>query len=684
MGATVAAPLNLLVVPLDFLGLPSSVLAIRCWIPGYWGDRLLVGVQPPPPSSADPPIVLITLLLLIGILALYIYQHYRLKVTTTQPSNYSIYSQEPFNQPTYYPLEQVVVPTVYRPIADWVGRLILPTKSPFQSEDFAEFEVYQAPQKYQNLIGKTLQLKWLSIPKTEQYVNITTRNVAFTQTTRISEKNGNVHPHRLNYRLLVGPLESLAGGRPKDDIVVKLKEPVAVDKIGTKTLAKNNSFQLLIAKEPTQITGRFYALVTIIRRIGGKFPDYFEVRHFNSRTRRFDGFREIICIPQVPADRSGLVRSTNQQLDESSMNDEGWYIYGAKNEDGMFVVQAIAPRTVLRLQADQIIVGKSAGLSYIKYQNWQGTRLRKGTVSTILLDPLATRANTAQAKWQEGDRAIVIHLYGGIGGEKGESAPLGIVTGHFAYGIARVIREPLADELQFEIEYRQVYAQNADGIVAGAMTWESYLGDLQRGWLGNRPISDVLIKCDAITRDYDFGGIRLSPLTEFMKQLDVMMARYRVGDGTGAAIVTPAKSCVQDSNQALYVTIEQLEQQIHANPQIQIWLQNHPHHPQTARFRQLLSLGRSLKKHLIPFGITRRDWQKNAETLAGTGATGGILRTLLAGFITWRTMLPRRAHDEISSIMLSHGASLWIIRTNQIGGNNPQIYPKAPTFIPFL
>ncbi|MBD2460721.1 abortive infection protein [Oscillatoria sp. FACHB-1407] len=627
--------------------------------------------------------MLLLILLSLGIVALLIYREYHRRTTTAQPSNYSLYSQEPYHQPDFYPLEQTVVSTVYRPIAPWVGRLILPEKKPFQSEDFAWIEVHCAPDQYHHLVGKVLPLQWLAIAKTKKYVQATTRNIAFSKTTRNGEKIGNVHPHRLNYRLLVGPLESLAGARPTDDVLVKIREPVVVEPIDPFKSGREANYRLLIAKEPIQITGRFYGLVSITRRIGGQLPDYFEVRHFNLRSRQFDGFREVIYIPQVPPDRGGLARSTNQGLEQSPLNGDGWYIYGAKNNDGVFVVQAIIPRTAVQVQPDRVVLGRE-GLTYVEHQNWRHLRSCKGTLSRTLIDLHSTHAAEAQAKWQEGDRAIVIHLYGGIGGEQGESPPLGIVTGHFSYGIARVIREPLADELQFQIEYRQVYAQNPDGIISGASTWENYLGDLQRGWLGNRPVSDILVRCDAITRDYDFSGIRLSPLTEFMNQLDIMMARYRVGDGTGAAIVTPAKSCVQDSNQALYIMIERLEEQIEANPQIRDWLRAHPNHPQTARFQELMSIGRSLKRQLKPFGLTRLDWQKNADAIAGTEPRSGALRALLAGFTTWRTMLPRRAHDEISNILLRHGASLWVIRTNQVGGNNPKITPYAPTFIWFL
>jgi predicted Abi (CAAX) family protease len=42
-------------------------------------------------------------------------------------------------------------------------------------------------------------------------------------------------------------------------------------------------------------------------------------------------------------------------------------------------------------------------------------------------------------------------------------------------------------------------------------------------------------------------------------------------------------------------------------------------------------------------------------------------------------MLPRRTQDEIAKILLKQGEFLWIIRTNQVGGFDPDIEPIAPT-----
>ncbi|MCU0549723.1 MAG: hypothetical protein MUC48_10285 [Leptolyngbya sp. Prado105] len=33
-----------------------------------------------------------------------------------------------------------------------------------------------------------------------------------------------------------------------------------------------------------------------------------------------------------------------------------------------------------------------------------------------------------------------------------------------------------------------------------------------------------------------------------------------------------------------------------------------------------------------------------------------------------RTLLPRKASDTIVKVFLDHGASAWVLRTNQVGG----------------
>ncbi|HEY9645607.1 MAG TPA: hypothetical protein V6C88_04510 [Chroococcidiopsis sp.] len=617
-------------------------------------------------------------------------------------SNYETYSQSRFNQSSYYPLGPLIHQANYRPVDQWTGRLIV-SRSPLMSPtDEVFFEVHNAPSAYAHWVGRVVSLGWQPSPETQSYVKTVSQSVRFSQNAEESQNSGNLHPDRLDQATHVGPLESLAAARRHDDVIVALRDPVVIDraayrlepslKNGLKSGLEygleygQGGDRLLIDQEPVQVVGRLYALVSIIKR-ESEDSDRFVVRHFNRLTRHFDGRLETILIPQVPPSRSGVARSTNAALEQSPFNAEGWYVYGAHSVTGTFVVQAIAPRALFTLQPGQVLTRQADGLRYIRRDNWRQTAQKKGTGWTTLLSPRAVYApNTSNAaaavsEWQEGDRAIVIHLFGGIGGERGEPTKLGVVTGHFAYGLATVVREPLADELRFEIDYHQIYAHNPDGIVSGKVRWEAYMGDLQRGWLGNRPVSDVLVKLDAITEPYDFDGLHLSPLDEFAQQLAIMMARYRVGDGTGAAVVTPATSCVQDSNQALYVTIKRFEHRVNTSPAIQHWLQHHAHHPQTQRLKRLIKLGRSLERQLAPLGVIRRDWQRNAQTLTGTRPASGWLATLRVSLLSWQTLLPRRAHDTIAQLLLKQGAALWFIRTNQIGGHDPTIEPVAPTVL---
>lgn len=605
-------------------------------------------------------ITAITALATVSGVAIFIHHKSQPSSSQNQPSNYELYSK---NQS--FPFNQSVLSSDYRAVGAWTGRLILPPKEQRQN-DRVLFEVRNADAAHQNLVGKIVNLKWSNSQQAQEFVKAATRDVRFTQETEDSQKQGILHPQRLNNLLKVGPLESLAGARPQDDVFVLLKDPVVSTQGGT----------LSITQQPVQISGDIYTLVTIVKPDLG---DRFLVRHFNKISKQFDGTQDSIRIPQVIADRIGIHRSTNRGLEKSSFNAGGWYIYGYKDVSGAFVAQAIAPRAILQVKPQEVRLGLKSGLTYINRQNWQNTKSQKGTAKTVLLDPAATVKNDAVSRWHEGDRGLVIHNFGGIGGKKPESAALGVVTGHFAYGLATVFREELSNELRFNIEYRQIYAHNPDGIVAGIQAWSSYMGDLQRGWLGVRPVSDAIVKFDAVTQDYDFDGIKLSPLTEFTKQLDIMTARYRVGDGTGAAIVTPATSCVQDANQALFLTLLHIQQYVQSNPQIQVWLQRHPSHPQTLRFQQLVALGQSLEKELVPLGIVRPDWFKNAHTLTGTHPPTGFFGTLFRTATTWRTMLPRRANDEMAAILLKHGAKLWFIRTNQVGGFDPDITPVAPT-----
>jgi predicted Abi (CAAX) family protease len=597
-------------------------------------------------------------------------------------NNYAIHTRQNFNQSAFYPVGQIPSAKLYKPISNWVGRLILPTKQQLQDGlDWVGMEVQYAPPAAQNLLGTIVRLEWKNNKDLLAKVKAVTRDINFTSEVIKSQEQGNIHPFRLNGVRQVGILRSLAGANPQDDVIVALDANTIINADGEKSI-------LQIEREPILATGRFYGLVKIIKPIKSNIlstkdkqnSDYFSVQHYNPNSNKFDGVQETIRIPQQVIDTRDFAPSSSQEIEKSPGGKDGWYIYGAKDANAVFTVSALAPRSLFQIQPRQIITGKELGLNYIQEVNWQNTEKNKGKFNTALLKPI----ETSISKWQQGDKAIVLHLFGGIGGRKAEAIAIpNTITGHFAFGIAEVIRDEFTNELRFETKYHQIYAHNPDGIIAGTHTWADYMGNLQRGWLATRPVSDILIKFDPVTQDYDFDGIRLSPLEEFQQQLQLTMARYRVGDGTGGAMVSPSTSCVQDSSQALYAAIMAIKNQVAKTPQIKTWVRTNPNHPQTLRFQQLVELGKSLEQQLAPLGIVRADWQSQAGILAGTGI-GKTTKpfqdgSIWAGLTTWRTIMPRQVHDEIAAIFLKHGATLQVVRTNQVGGWQSNITPLPPT-----
>lgn len=605
-------------------------------------------------------------------------------------SQYTTTGYAIINQIDHYPVQQTLPSDRYRPVGNWVGRLILPARSEVPSPDWVWLEVYHAPEVFHYLQGQRVRLEWSSAPAVQQYVAAVTRDVKFIDAVATSQQEGNLHPDRLNGRLNVGPLQSLAGARSLDDVLVSLAAATVLQQSG--------QTRLQIDTEPTLESGRSVGLVKILNPIPkpafipsdcpGKRPcpsELFQVQHYRSATGRFDGARETIRIPQQPRDRLGVFASTHRDLHQSPAGIAGWYIYGAQDQTGLFTVQALKPRALFQLQPQTTISDRGKGLDYINYRHWQNTEQQKGKIETVLINPKDKVKRSAIAL-QPGDQALVMHLFGGRGGRNGETPVFGTVTGHFSYGLATVIQEPLANELQWDLNYQQVYATNTHGVISGTNSWAAYMGDLRRGWLATRPVSDILVKLDEI-EDYDFGGTRISPLQELSRQLQVINARYRLGDGSGAAVVTPATSCVQDSNQALFATIQQVRKQVASNSAIQAWLVSHPQDPTTIRFQHLIELADELEQQLTPLGIVRADWKSNSEALSGTAPQSHTFRhtstktteNLSAAITSWRTILPRQTQDELSLLFLNHGGQLWILQTNQVGGNNPEIFPVAPT-----
>jgi len=592
-------------------------------------------------------------------------------LSSVKPSNYDLYCQAPFTRSTYYPLHQTPPAQWYRAIAPWMGRLILPDHEQRSQIQGALFEVHHAPPEHQALVGKVVILRWSQHPTVQRWVKAVTKDVHFSTDAEYSSVYGGlVHPDRLNHWKQVDPLESLAGSHPNDDLIVMLEGAIAVEP----SASLSYPAILAIQQQPAQITGRYYGLVRFLRSTSA---DRYLVAHFNPQTRDFDGGEEVISLPPVVADQNNCDPSSTRNLEQSPLNETGWYIYGALDRSNQFVVQSLAPRRLLRVQPDRVLFGRETAYRYVRKEAWANAVEQKGQVSSVLCAAQENGSSSVNQaaidEWQEGDRALLLHVYGGIGGNKREpAAATPIFFGHFAYGLATVVHDPLSQERRFDIRYYQVYTHNADGLVAGTLHWSRYMGDRQFGWAGVRPVCDVLIRLDSLSRWYEVAGERRSPLSSILASLVAMTARYRIGDGTGGTYVGPANNCSQDSNQAVFAALQFLANQTN-------WLSDWAeHHPQNQEdIQQLLHLGQTLKLRLQPLGNPRADWAKNEFNLGSTLEDKPI-QNLLNGIGSWRTLLPRKASDTIVKVFLEYGASVWVLRTNQIGGNDPDIEPIAP------
>jgi len=583
-----------------------------------------------------------------------------------RPSNYGLYVKAAWNRPDYYPISAGVDPARYLPLAEWMGRLILPKPDERSDVQGAWFEVHHADQAHAQLVGKTVKLRWSADPLVQRRVRAVTRDVFFSADADYSLRHsGWIEPVRLDHRQLVDPLESLAGSRPNDDVVVMLMGPVEVAE-------EDGSTVLRITREPAQIGGRYYGLVRFVESVGA---DRYRVVHFNRATRAFDGPDEIVSAPPAVADTDRRPPSSMQAIEKSPLNADGWYVYGSPDAQGVFVVQALGPRALLRAQPGGTVAGRDAAWRFVRKEAWGDIAARKGTASSTFLS--GDGGDAASAVWKEGDAALLIHTYGGIGGRLGEKAASGpVYFGHFAYGEARIVHDPLADEPRFEIVYYQVYSHNTDGLVAGTLHWSRFLGDRQFGWAGVRPTCDILLRHDAFTSDFQLDPTwSASVLGMLGLQLEAMTARYRIGDGTGCTYVGPANNCAQDSNQALFATLRMVNRFVEENPAQVAWATQHPE--QAQRYERLKLLEKDLGRRLNPFGSPRRDWSANEFNL-GTTLEDAPLQQLCLGLSSWRMLLPRYASDTIVGAFLDHGASAWVLSADVIGGERPEIEPIAP------
>jgi predicted Abi (CAAX) family protease len=259
-------------------------------------------------------------------------------------------------------------------VASWVGRLILPDLENRHPQGDVGLEILHAPPEYADWIGQVVPLHWQPDPDFRREFQIVSRDIHFSADAEASHRDGLILPTRLNHWRVVSPLESLAGARPADDVIVQLPDPVTVewvqpsplaplprgegDRSGDRSTVSGKCLRLTITQEPIQTSGRFYGLVRFVEPVD---EERFWVVHFNPSTGQFDGLMETLWLPTVVLDSNDTPASVNQDLETSPLNQDGWYIYGACAASGEFVVQALRPRRLFQVRPGSVYGQPSPG-----------------------------------------------------------------------------------------------------------------------------------------------------------------------------------------------------------------------------------------------------------------------------------------------------------------------------------
>ncbi len=247
---------------------------------------------------------------------------------------YRRFARSRFGVPDAFPIDAFVDPAFAFPIAPWNGRLILPDRAERDTVDGAGFEVHHAPPPFADLIGQRVALRFEQQDRVQAFVRAATRDVHFSPSAQAAAHAGIIVPARLDGRRLVGPIESLAGAHPIDDVTVALAGDVTVERDALPIVR--------VTRAPVQISGRFSALVCFERRLES---DTWGVRPYDASTAAFSGAPVIVRIPRVAVDVMPAMRTADPR--------QGWYLFGAPGRDGIFTVTAMLPQSVLAVRAGE-------------------------------------------------------------------------------------------------------------------------------------------------------------------------------------------------------------------------------------------------------------------------------------------------------------------------------------------
>jgi predicted Abi (CAAX) family protease len=535
------------------------------------------------------------------------------------------------------------------------------------------FEVYDAPGG--KTFSKPIWLSWNpSNPQMKDYYDRTVIDVTISAADfEHSRTSTDMVPERLHGLKRVSFLESLAGARTKEHAEI-IRGKLTADSMEV-FLPKAHlaGDTLLTDSEPVQIVGKSVMLLKFVKKsgnltyeakkwVGGSFSS--ESIHVKYQKPAKD--------PNVDPGQP-----TIEGIEKNDANADGWYAYG-DFIDGKFEVRALEPRAAMMLGRARFVPD---GNRYIDSENFDNTRKQKGRISVVAL------RKSGETQPPRGTRGLFVHVFGGIDGLNGDkpiTIPLTNVkyyTGHFSFGVAEVQTDPFTGQPRLDLEYRQVYANNVQAITSGANKWHSFSGSLQRGWMYSRPISDAVIWHPALSRKYKINGGIFDPLEGILQELSIMGGRFRSGDGAGSAKVTEYTSCAQDSNQAVFISLSKFLDWTKESEEVKALIAQRESRAEGQLLSELKDIAEEYKRRVISFAGLRTEWLKARDAeLAVHRMPANQFGVYLAAIASRKFLTPDWANKEVLKIFYDQGALLWFVRTNQVGGLKPNIFPTAVGF----
>jgi hypothetical protein len=323
------------------------------------------------------------------------------------------------------------------PVAPWCGRLVLPPLERRSAIDEALFAIDAAPDAA--LVGRTVALRFVDAAAQNDVVRAATHDVHFGVRAEHAYRTAQaVVPARLDHRQLVGPLESLAGAHPADDVRVALDggvtAPSAADPV------------LRVARTPLLVAGSLRGLVRFERESGTLLAV-----HYDRASAAFAGPREEVRMaPALAGQRDGTAA----------------YAYGERDEDGTFALSALVPRAALRVAANDAIERADA-LPFLRRRARRAVAAREGGALAV---------QVGDAPWTEGDAALVVCL----------------CKPAVAYGVATVVRDDLSGDARFDFFCARTAPHDAAGTIAAPADASVHIGT----GLPGSSTRDVLLRVD--------------------------------------------------------------------------------------------------------------------------------------------------------------------------------------------